>query len=148
MNKEVIISIIGNQSMDQNDTDRIELITEGKYYKKDDKYYITYKESEMTGFSDTTTTVKVEGDRVTLIRFGANNSQLVFEKGQRYVGHYDTPYGAFTIGVMPNNVLIDIDDSGGQINVNYSIEINNGSVGKNDFFMTIREAGKTNDKCC
>ncbi len=41
----------------------MELTTFGSYYEKNGKYYIVYQESEATGFeSDTTTTVKVEGE--------------------------------------------------------------------------------------
>ena len=38
----------------------IELITEGKFYKKSDAYYLVYDESEISGMQGTTTTLKIK----------------------------------------------------------------------------------------
>jgi uncharacterized beta-barrel protein YwiB (DUF1934 family) len=141
MNKKVIISVKGIQTADNQETNQLELVTEGKYYKKGDTYYITYKESEVTGMDGTTTTLKVNGGVVTLMRFGAVNSQFIFQQGQKHVSYYDTSYGAFTIGVFTNNMNINVNDNGGDIQVDYEMEIDNHKTGMNDFRMHIREAG-------
>ena len=146
MNKNVIISVKGTQVSPDNDTNMLELVTEGKYYKKGDSYYVTYKESEVTGMDGTTTTLKVADGKVTLMRFGAVNSQFIFEEGQKHMSYYDTAYGAFTIGVLANKVDIDVNDRGGEIWVDYQLEIDNNKSGENDFYMLIREAGQSNDK--
>lgn len=145
MNKNVIISLVGSQTVEQ-DTNRIELVTEGKYYKKGNSYYITYKESEVTGLEGTTTTLKVSDSVITLMRFGTVNSQLVFEQGQKHISYYDTTHGAFTIGVRANTVDINVDDNGGEIRIDYQLELDNAEVGENDFYMQIREAGRPNDE--
>jgi len=144
MNKNVIISVKGCQKYG-NDEDCIELITQGKYYKKGVNYFVTYKETEITGMDGTTTTLKIENDKVTLMRFGQNNSQLIFEKGQKHICYYETPYGAFTVGVLSNKLDINIDDCGGDLFVGYELEIDNAAAGENNFYLKIREAG-TNDK--
>lgn len=146
MNKDVIISVTGNRNSPEDGEDRLELVTEGKYYKEGDTYYVTYDESEVTGMKGTTTTLKVTDGTVTLVRSGTVNSHLVFEKGQKHVSYYDTVYGAFTVGVTASNVYIDIDDNGGSILVDYSVEIDNNNTGRSDFCMWIREAGKSIDK--
>lgn len=146
MNKNVIISLKGTQTSDSKERDVLELITEGKYYKKGHTYYITYKESEVTGMEGTTTTLKVDNGVITLMRFGSVNSQFIFQKGQKHVCHYDTEYGTFTIGVYANEVDINVDDNGGEIKVDYQLEFGNNKSGINDFYMLIREAGKSNDK--
>ena len=145
MNKDVIISVKGNQRYDDYDND-IELVTEGKYYKKGDHYYVTYKETEMTGMEGVTTTLKIGNGKIVLMRFGESNSQLIFEKGQKHVNYYETAYGAFTVGVFSNQVNIDINDSGGEVFVDYLLEINNMATSMNDFNLQIREAKKSNDK--
>jgi len=146
MSKDVIISVKGIQTDLENDTNTLELITEGKYYRKGNNYYITYKESEVTGMAGTTTTLKVCEDVVSLMRFGKVNSQFVFQKGQKHISSYETEYGTFTIGVYANNVDININDAGGEIRVGYQIEIDSHSTGRNDFYMLIREAGAVNEK--
>ncbi|MCX7921153.1 MAG: DUF1934 domain-containing protein [Clostridia bacterium] len=146
MGKNVIISVKGIQTSDNHDTNRLELVTEGKYYKKGDAYFVTYKESEVTGMEGTTTTVKVTDGMVTLMRFGSVNSQFIFQQGQKHVSYYDTTYGSFTIGVLASEVNIKVDDNGGEIQVGYQLEIDNQKSGENDFHMFIREVGHTNDK--
>jgi uncharacterized beta-barrel protein YwiB (DUF1934 family) len=148
MNKNVIISVKGSQMSPDQDSNVLELVTEGKYYKKGDTYYITYKESEVTGMEGTTTTLKVSDGIVTLMRFGSVNSQFLFQQGQKHVSYYDTSYGAFTIGVFANEVNVKVDDNGGEIRVDYQLEIDNNKAGYNDFYMLIREAGSNNDKYC
>lgn len=146
MNKNVIINVKGTQTDIDNTEDTLELITEGKYYQKGNNYYISYKESEVTGMVGTTTTLKVGDGVVTLMRFGKVNSQFVFQKGQKHVSCYETEYGNFTIGVYANNVDININEKGGEIRVGYQVEIDNQRTGTNDFYMQIREAGSVNEK--
>ena len=145
MNKDVIISVVGTQSMDDNDMSTMELVTEGKFYKKDNAYYVTYKESEVTGMAGTTTTLKIADDIVTLLRFGTVNTQFVFEQGQKHMAYYDTDNGALTIGVFTNEINVNLNDSGGEISVGYEVEINNLVSGINGFRVCIREAGGGNN---
>lgn len=147
MEKRVIISVVGNQNSEHGDSNILELITEGKYYKEGDAYYITYNESEVTGLQGTTTTIKVVDDVVTLMREGSVNSHFVFQKGRKHVSYYDTAHGAFVIGVFANSVDVKMNDSGGEISIDYQIDIDNNKTGNNDFYMSVREAGCSNDKC-
>lgn len=146
MNKYVIISVKGTQTSANQDPNILELVTEGKYYKKGNTYFITYKESEVTGMEGTTTTVKISEGVVTLMRFGAVNSQFIFEQGQKHLSYYDTSFGTFTVGVYTNEVDVKVDDEGGEIKVDYRLEIDNNKSGENDFHMFIREVGHTDDK--
>jgi uncharacterized beta-barrel protein YwiB (DUF1934 family) len=65
---------------------------------------------------------------------------MIFQKGQKHISHYDTAYGAFTIGVYSNVVDVNINDRGGEIMVNYLLEVDNAKTGDNDFWMEIKEA--------
>lgn len=146
MDKNVIISVKGTQVAEDREASILELVTEGKYYSQDGAYYVTYNESEVTGMSGTTTTLKVADGIVTLMRSGAVNSHFVFQRGQKHMSYYDTEYGAFTISVIASKVDIEVDDTGGEIRVGYRLEIDNNKGGENDFHMFIREAGQSDDK--
>ncbi len=122
------------------------MVTQGKYYKKGNYYYVTYKETEITGLENTTTTLKIGEGKVVLMRFGQNSSHMVFEKGQRHLCYYETAYGAFTIGIFSNEVDIRIDDSGGDILVDYIFQIDGVEAGANDFYVQIREVNNGNDQ--
>lgn len=146
MDKNVIILVKGIQTAEDHEQGVLELVTEGKYYKEDNAYYVTYKESEVTGMEGTTTTLRVSDGIVTLMRIGSVNSHFVFQQGQKHISYYDTEHGAFTIGVLANEVDIRMDDDGGEIRVGYQLEIDNNKSGENDFFMSIREVGQIDDK--
>jgi len=145
MGKNVIISVKGTQTAN-NDENILEFVTEGKYYKEDEAYYVTYDESEVTGMNGTKTTLKVMDGVVTLTRVGSVNSQFVFQQGQKHISYYDTEYGSFVIGILAKEVDVRIDDNGGEIRVGYELEIDNNNTGKNDFYLSIREAGQTDDE--
>lgn len=146
MKKYVIISVKGTQSSSNQEPNILELVTEGKYYKKGNAYFITYRESQVTGMEGTTTTLKIVDGVVTLMRFGSVNSQFIFEQGQKHLSYYDTSYGNFTVGVYANEVDVKVNDDGGEIRVDYKLEIDNNKSGENDFHMFIREVGSTDDK--
>lgn len=142
MNKDVIISITGKERLvEEGRSDKMELVTEGKYYKKGRSHYISYNETEMTGFdSETKTTLKVEGNKVTMTRFGSINTHMIFKQGEKYLGHYETPYGSFTIGIVADEVSINIGESSGDIEIKYMLEIDNATKAKHDLILNIREA--------
>lgn len=139
--KNVMISIKGMQEVYSiDDSTDVELLTEGEFYKTDGKYYAVYQESDVTGMEGTTTTVEVDRDKVSIIREGTITNQMIFIKDKKTTSYYDTQFGALTIGVLSDRINVDIDDNGGVIDVGYSLEINDETVGKNKFHISIREA--------
>ena len=95
MENNVIISIQGKQSFEAQGDDTIELVTEGCLEPDgDDGYTLSYQESELTGLEGTLTTFQIERDRVTLLRVGEVNSQMVFEEGRRHLSMYDCPWAS------------------------------------------------------
>jgi len=61
----------------------IELCTKGRFAEKDGKFYVIYEESEMTGFEDTTTTIKVENERISMTRKGKYSGKMIFVSGEK-----------------------------------------------------------------
>jgi len=142
INKEVIISVKGTQNNGKGEPTLLELVTEGKYYKNDHEFEVTYNETEITGMVGTITTISISPQKVILTRMGAINSQLVFEQGHKHVSYYETVHGAFTVGVSTSSMEVKVDEHGGEIMVEYLLEIDNAITGDNDFFMSIREVGE------
>jgi uncharacterized beta-barrel protein YwiB (DUF1934 family) len=144
MGKDVLISIKGTVLADGAPPDIIELITSGRYYNKEGSYYITYKESEATGFKGVTTTLKVDGEScVTMTRGGASGSRLILESGRRHLCHYDTGYGQLMVGVSSCKIRSDLGDRGGELTFNYTLDINANQVSQNEVNVSVREAPKT-----
>ena len=88
----------------------------------------------------TLTTFQIEPERVTLLRVGEFNSQMVFQEGRRHMSMYNTPYGAMTIGVNTRHLLAELDDQGGEIEIDYAIEIDHSVAGRNTFQINVKEA--------
>ena len=100
MAKDVLIKIKGVYKT-EGDENTEELFTNGKMYSKNNCTYLTYKESETTGFEGCTTTLKIEeGGRVTIIRSGNTSSNLVLQPGIRNVGRYTVYGNQMEIGVF------------------------------------------------
>ncbi len=140
MEKDVIISIKGTQQSEDQEADTIELVTEGRLEHHAGHYTLSYQETELTGLEGTLTTFQVEGDRITLMRVGGVSSQMVFEQGRRHLSMYDTPYGSMTVGVNTRNMVADLSERGGHIQIDYALEIDHALAGTNTFLIDIKEA--------
>ena len=140
MEKEVVISIRGMQKYEGTPPDVVELVTEGRLAREGESYTLSYQESEITGLGGTLTTIQVEGEQVTLMRVGEYNSQMVFQEGRRHLSMYDTPYGAMTIGVNTRHLLAQLTDQGGDIEVDYAIEVDHAMTGRSIFRINVKEA--------
>lgn len=143
MKKDVIISIKGLQQMDNPDTDEIILTTEGRFYRRSGNYYLVYDESEVTGFEDTRTTVKVEGRSVTVTRAGKYPSMMMFELDKRHMCLYNTDYGDITVSVATKSIDSTLTDDGGKISVNYDIELQHAYLSTNCLTIDVRPAQQT-----
>lgn len=140
MEKDVIISIRGMQDMDGVGDDAIELVTEGHLSSSGgDEYLLSYAESELTGLGGTTTTLSIQDGRVTLVRSGEVNSQMIFEEGKRHLSLYETPYGALSVGVNTRRMDLRLGESGGELEIDYAIEIDHAVAGENLFRIQVRE---------
>ena len=102
----------------------IELTTRGQYHFRNGSYYITYKETADMGYEGCTVTIKVAADssRVTLLRFGKMNTQLLIERGRRNVCHYETGYGSLTLGVSADAIDCRLTEHGGLASFSYILD--------------------------
>jgi len=137
--KDVIISVKGLQNSGGND-DVIELVTSGRYSSNEQKTTFSYMESELTGLEGTLTTFDIEPNTVTLTRSGAVNSQMVFEEGKHFYFLYDTPYGSTTMGVRTKFIRKGFNEHGGDMEISYTIDLENVYMGHNTFQINVRES--------
>ena len=136
----VIISIKGKQIYAECIPDEIELVTAGTMERDGQGgCTITYQESELTGLEGTTTRVCIDGGRVTLLREGNTNPLMVGEEGRRHLSMYETPYGALSIGINTRRMRSTVDEAGGDLEIDYAIEIDNLVAGQNLFRMNVRK---------
>lgn len=139
MKKEVLINIVGTQTVD-GESDKVELFTTGNYYKKGTSYYICYTESETTGYSGAKTTLKVEGDlqKVTMLRSSPYKSHMVIERGRRHQCSYASDVADIIIGVSGGEILSDLGENGGELLFNYSLDIDSALASENQVKINVR----------
>ena len=111
--------------------DSIEFFAAGSYYIKNGTKSIRYVE-QIDGEEPGSTTVKVEGEeRVTVMRHGAQQYQLVLQKGERQHSVYHTGFGELLIGVSGTKIRSELDSNGGKLFLEYMLDINNTVVSRN-----------------
>ena len=137
--KKVLINIKGTQSYGE-DTDTSSLITEGEMEIKDGICRLTYNESDMIGAQNVTSELVLEGnDKFSITRKGGLNSMLTVEKGKRHSCLYDSPQGAFVIGIFGEDISSDVNENGGEIHAKYTIDVNSGLLSSNKMDIKIEE---------
>lgn len=140
MDNNVIISILGMQNYEGQDSDSMELVTEGKLANVDGALQLSYEESELTGMKGTTTIFHVAPETVTLVRVGPVSSEMVFEQGKRHMSLYKTPFGSMEIGVVTHRLYSTLTPAGGKLEIDYDIEINHLLAGASQFRINVRPA--------
>ena len=119
----------------------MQLMTRGSFVKRNDHFFISYNETEATGYKGCVTTVKVEGThKVSMLRFGPAPSQLVIEKGRRHVCHYDTGAGALSLGVSADEIHAALSENGGKVKFSYMLDVDASTLSKNIVDITVKPA--------
>ena len=112
MTKEVMVSIRGLQFDQEMDSEEIETIQWGQYYKKNDTHYIIYDE------------LMFKEHEMNLTKRGTVNVYMVFEENKKNMTSYLTPYGSILIGLDTSRVTFTEEEKEISVNVDYALEVN------------------------
>jgi len=123
------------------DTDQVELYTDGTLYRKNDHTYLAYDETQTTGFDGCHTVLKIEDGMVTMTRRGKDvYSHLVMQNGTRNIGRYQV-YGApMDIGVYTDRMDVHMTPEGGSIHVRYTLDMNSSLLSENELFVDYKKS--------
>lgn len=136
--KDVIISVLGmQQSIDGPDS--AELVTAGKYGIAPDEFRLTWQESEISGMEGTKTSLSVHPGFVTLQREGTVNTRMDFEEGKKHYFLYETPFGSATMGLSTRTIRSRLDRHGGEVEIDYVVDMDQTVVGRNRFHIRVEE---------
>ena len=137
--RPVLLTIRSEQLFEGQEPDSIELMTEGTMETTEEGFRLSYQETELTGMEGTTTAFEIKGSQVILTRSGTVSSQMVFEEGRRHLSMYETPYGELSIGVNTKRMRSTLGEAGGDLEIDYAIEIDNLVAGHNLFRMNVKK---------
>lgn len=135
MKKKAIISVLSSQpGIDEN----IEVVTPGSYYKKENDYYAVYDETEISGMEGTTTTLRINSDKLSLIRIGSTSTKMEFDKNKESLALYNTPYGTLELRIQTKSLDIDVNDTGADVYIKYNMSVSGQAPLSTDLKINIK----------
>ena len=123
MTKEVLVTISGFQIMDGENHD-VQLITAGDYYQKNGKHYISYDEVEEGVEGRIHNIIKITPDSLDIMKSGITRAHMKFEKNQKNVACYVTPFGNMMVGIHTDAISLAENEDHLKIEVDYKLDIN------------------------
>ena len=138
MKQPVVLSVRGRQSYPGQEPDELELVTDGCLEKTETGWILEYQESELTGMEGVTTVFQIEDKKITLSRTGKLNSQMVFQEGKHHDSLYQAEFGTLMITVCASKVDYRLSESGGVIDLVYTIEVEQSAAGTIDYHLEIK----------
>ncbi|MCR4891908.1 MAG: DUF1934 domain-containing protein [Lachnospiraceae bacterium] len=123
MRGDVLVSVRGLQMDDSMEADPIEIITSGKYTKKDNKSFLRFEQFE----DDTSVTKNIltfDEKSMELTRRGGSQLHMSFFKDEKTLTNYGTPFGNILVGVDTKKISVDESKDQVHVAVDYALEIN------------------------
>ena len=137
MKQNVLLSIVGRQTYPGQEPDSIELVTAGTMEQIPGGWELSYQESDLTGHDGVLTTFRVEQGKITLTREGKLRSQMVFQEGVRHESLYQMEFGALMMVVCAKKIVHELSQTGGTVDLVYSIEIEHAMAGTVDYHLDV-----------
>lgn len=125
MTQEVLLTIKGLQfDQREEDSDKIEMVVAGDYYKRNDKHYVIYEEIT-EGFGQATKNrLKFSEHMLELSRSGLVNVHMIFQENKKNLTNYNTPFGQIIVGIDTKKIRIDEKPDNIVVDVDYALDIN------------------------
>ncbi|HKM29042.1 MAG TPA: DUF1934 domain-containing protein [Anaerovoracaceae bacterium] len=139
--KDIMLKIVGRQYYGEEE-DQLEFVTEGKLYERAGSKYLVYDESEFSGFPGCKTTLKLTDSSMKMRRLGevGYGTEIVFEKGKRFLSKYETPYGMMDMEVLTNDFTNNLSEEGlGNVDIDYNVSISGLAEGRNKLNIEVKQ---------
>jgi len=137
MSKAVLLKI--KSDIVQNDEkDQIEFSSDGTYYEKNNKKYLSYDETELTGMAGSRVVLIIHKEHLEMHRFGTTKAKMVFKLGKTTKTDYKTPYGHFKMEIITHQLVVNLKD--GCIKIEYDLNIKGLSEGHNKLIINIKQS--------
>ncbi len=133
--RDIMLKIVGRQiTADRQSEEEMEFVTEGRMYRRNGAWYIVYDETEVSGQPGCKTSLKFKDGTVKMKRYtgkGKKGTVIEFEKGKRFEGIYDTPFGDIEMEVLTNSLENNFSEEGkGVVSIDYDISLKGLSEGR------------------
>ena len=129
MKKDVLVSIsglhLGVIEGAYREENMLEVVTPANYFHKDNEHYIFYDEL-VEGMEGTIRNkIKIGRDgSLEIFKTGLSNAHMVFEKNQKNLTYYETPFGQMLVSVNTKNMDITFANERIDVLVDYELDVN------------------------
>ena len=97
----------------------ITLLTSGQLTLEEGRSVLTYEEVLDEALPPQPITVTLEDDTLMMERGGDYATQMIFRRGQRYEGQYETPFGSMDLALFCTRLKAQLNEEGGEISLHY-----------------------------
>ncbi len=124
MTRDVLIRVSGLHDQPGQDSDELEVITKGDYFRKNGCHYVIYDEV-LEGFEgNVRNTVKISPHMMDIRKQGVVGARLTFEEARKNQTRYATPLGEMLVEVSTKAIRLDEQEDSLKVSVDYSLDIN------------------------
>lgn len=124
MTKEVIAAIRGLHFLDEEDGEKLEIITPGEYYFRNGGHYLLFEELDEESGKKTKNTIKFKDGTLELTKKGMVNVHMIFEEQKKNMTSYVTPFGNILIGIDASTVSCEEQEGKLCFLVDYALDVN------------------------
>jgi len=144
--RDIMLKITGKtvtqKDNKENHEDTMEFTTEGKFFRRGTTTYLSYLESELSGMEGCMTSLIISKGKVKMKRSGKDlgvATVIEFEKGKRFEGLYDTPFGSVGMEVLTNSIssFDPGEDGKGKLSIDYDVSLRGLSESRNKLDIEI-----------
>lgn len=132
------------KSLFPDNTETMEMCTEGELYYGDGRIEVRYVEPEITEMGDSVTAVSFEEAEpgiIAVMRGGDVYTALILELGVRHGCVYNTELMPITIYTTAKQIKNTLSYTGGELSLVYTVEAQKGIVQFNRMVMTVTPLG-------
>ncbi|MEG0049120.1 MAG: DUF1934 domain-containing protein [Clostridia bacterium] len=120
----VLISISANAHRDDDNDEPMSLLTVGEMTLDGEKTTIHYEETLDESIPAQPVEIVAFQNTVSMMRAGSYETNMVFQKGQRYEGQYHTPVGTMELAIYCTRLRYEFDEEGGELLLSYQLDLN------------------------
>lgn len=134
----VHLKVVNRQTQSGEEPQELELVTEAQYAFKNGSHYLIYEEGPLSGLDASKTSLKISPERVTIRRYGHQESVLQFQVGERFITQYPTPYGQLKLEMTTQRLVHDIREGPkGTVFIQYSLMLQSSIESRNEIAIEI-----------
>ena len=123
MTKDVLICVSGLQ-FELEEDEALEAVSQGSYYFRNGKHYVTYEEFQEGSNQPTNVMLKLSDHKMEMMKKGETNVHMLFEEGKQHNAMYRVPFGNLLMGI--NTTSFKLVETENEINAEilYGLDIN------------------------